>query len=390
MYRRLGDVWHRLDGAGLPQPRLRAGLTFDPIGQRNVLYGGLVGAQWRSDTLQWRVPGGWSTLTLTDTGDGEPSLNVKAFLFFDTVSQAVTSLHHREMWTLGADEWLAHPASQTGPLVHLYNYGFAYDEVAGEGVLYGGNDASNGSQYSDETWVWSSLAQSWEIVDTTACEVQLFAARGNELVFDESRGRVLMRASIVPVGAQVAVEWDGACWHEVPLSDPLGDGAPPFRSGAGWIDVGGHTEMLGGTGSGQSWEADYTPWALHNADTRPALTFTVDTRAAQLPDDASVVAVDVVADARGASEVNGALAGGVELQLWWNGRWRKVDESAEIVLAGLGTQVTQPIDLALLLPGKRAPLRVAVTTPGTRGQGDAYIELDYVELTARYRLPAAP
>jgi cysteine-rich repeat protein len=139
-----GNQWHQVNLLSKPKPRAQAGMVFDPIRKKTILFGG--------------ATNGTSDFRLGDT------------------------------WTFDGSTWsevlVAGPSVRSSPAM-------AFDTSQGHVVLFGGEDdpPSSNPNVSTETWFFDG--QRW--IPTTIASVVLPASGLANLAYDAANSRVVLR-----------------------------------------------------------------------------------------------------------------------------------------------------------------------------------------------------
>lgn len=205
-----GVGWHPIDAAVRPAARAQHAMTFDPIRNRTLLFGG------------------------RDAQGG---------VFSDT-------------WWFDGSTWM--PVAAPSAPTARYGASLVFDWVRGRSVLVGGTDALGGPAAG--TWEFDGV--SW----SQATAQQPGGARG-PLAFDLTRGRVVMH-----VGGTVSQTWeyDGALWM---LASPVAAPPASFAAWSGTSRASGQGVMMTGrdsaTGLAETWSFDGVAWSRSAATDTP-------------------------------------------------------------------------------------------------------------------------
>ena len=248
----------------IPPARLDAGMAFDSLRGRTVLFGGGTGVidlfdTWEWDGLAW-------TLVIPASS---PPARESGRMAFDT-ARGVTVLFGgyvagaaNDTWEWAGTNWTQRaPAASPPP---RYYHALAYDAARGETVLFGGY----GGGYLGDTWIYDGT--NW---------TQRFPANS-----PGSRTQVAMaydaaRQRIIAFGGRTSVtnypsttwEWDGVNWN---LLTPAG--APPAREGHAmtYDHLRQRVVLFGGSNSSgtrlnDTWEWDGSAWQQRTPTVTPA------------------------------------------------------------------------------------------------------------------------
>lgn len=253
------------------------------------------------------------------------------------------------------------------------------------GVLVSGRVARDGGSYNA---TYRLVGGAW-----TALPVRPPLVR-ERIVFDERRERVLALGGgqgLLPGSGQVfSLEPSG--WSEVPLSDPEGDGSPVPRlfGAAAWNPLRERTYFgLGLNIVSTGVQVFSDTWELEFDRHRPSAVFHAAIDFAAIPAAAAPRRLTLHAVAGATSEVGHVRTPGVTAAIFHLGRWRPLGSNGAPPVDG-GAPVegveTDPAALESLL--RSGPeLHLGLLPNGENGRDGAGLQLDYVELRVRYRLP---
>ncbi|MBK6687790.1 MAG: hypothetical protein IPG45_25165 [Deltaproteobacteria bacterium] len=149
-----------------PEPRSHAGISFDPARQRVVLFGGRAGGNrllddtWIWDGRSWQ----------SHDGPRHPGALRRPMMAYDGPGQRVLLFGGRgpggvsgETWAFDDSGWSQLSPSVSPAARELGS--MAYDPGRGAIVLYGGLGAGAANGF-DDTWIWRSREETWELLPT--------------------------------------------------------------------------------------------------------------------------------------------------------------------------------------------------------------------------------
>ena len=312
-----GLAWTQSTTATAPSARNSGGMTFDPVRNELVLFGGFdtthLDDTWTFDGTNWtqksptNVPaarsgssvivdaarantvlfGGFNPTTFlqndTWTWDGTdwtqlqpanvPPARLFAPLSYDSVRQRVvmfggnggSGTQLSDTWEWDGTDWtLAAPAG-SGPTARQCVM-LCYDPLRNETVLFGGGTPS---LVDNETWVWNG--STW--TQRTPANAPPARWQG-AMAFDPARGKIVLYGGATAGWASNfsdTWEWDGFDWQPAPLRRADGDWNPGARDGhAMAYDPRAERVVLHGgeTASGcqqDVWSWNGTEWTIHLA-----------------------------------------------------------------------------------------------------------------------------
>jgi hypothetical protein len=249
-------LWTQKQDIG-PSSRAHHAMTYDPVRQRVVLFGGDTGGPALADTWQWD---GALWTQVADTG---PSARHSSALTYDPARQTLvlfggvgpgdrfgdTWVRYGEAWTQIAD---------TGPSPRG-GHAMTYDSGRERVVLFGGYGDAGPLR---DTWEWDG--NEWTQVEDTGPS----ARRGHAVAFDAFAARTVLfgGAGVDHASLNDTWTWDGAVWTQV------ADTGPEPRSGAAMVAA-EKIVLFGGVNSndpalapedrviyGDSWRWDGATW----------------------------------------------------------------------------------------------------------------------------------
>ncbi len=154
--------WTKLPDRTGPSPRTGAALTFDPLDNYSVLFGGIDAPTFFGDTWTFSA-GSWTELHPARS----PSARAYAGFVFDQAAGYAILLtgygSGPDAWGFMHGSWVE--LSPSTPLGARFDESIAYDNVSGVATAFGGVNASNFSAVYGTTWNYSSLP-GWYKVDS--------------------------------------------------------------------------------------------------------------------------------------------------------------------------------------------------------------------------------
>ncbi|MFM1870603.1 MAG: hypothetical protein RL398_25 [Planctomycetota bacterium] len=265
-----GTAWIRT--ATAPMPRYGGTLTFDPVRNETLLFGGTTGSAGPfGDTWRWR-DGRWQ-LTPASTSPSARSLQSTVFdaargeivLFggyFYATSQP--QLYLGDTWSWNGATWTQRPTTG-GPSARGGSV-LGYHAPTQRVVLFGGGDTT--TEYGD-TWLWdgSTWAQATPPQSPSPRTYGCATSRPNDVVLFGGATRVNSLWTYL----DDTWSWNGTTWAQIPTSQ-----APSARSYAAMAYDADHDRILlvGGNPhptqvvADDTWVFDGTDWSiLTNAET---------------------------------------------------------------------------------------------------------------------------
>ena len=208
-----------------PTTRMGAGMAYDAIRSRTVLFGGGIpfsqsprdetfefdGARWRSSDSVVVPPARWSSAMAFDSVRG------RTILFggydFPQVYHAFddTWEYDGSVWVRGA---LTSPPARPAP---RHGHALAFDARRGRAVMFGGE--VDGERAGD-TWEYDGVL--WTRTFTAH---QPPARSGHGLVYDDARQRIVLFGGAITNGRTLTNdtwEYDGVDWTQVAIAAPPG------------------------------------------------------------------------------------------------------------------------------------------------------------------------
>jgi hypothetical protein len=223
-----GTTWLKANVPFAPSPRSGAPLVFDELAGEVVLYGGYTQGGASQETFYWDGTR-WESRPIVETG---PSYRSDHGLVYDAARQRMVLVGG----FLGAGDggtWELDPATSTWsdrmPAVappRRRNPAFAYDAARARSVLFGGRSSSG--PVLDDTWEWNGTTWTNTVSDCVPTSVS------PTMTYDGARSRVALFTG------DAMWAWDGAAWRR---QQPT-TAAPPNRLEAAITFVGGAQAVL--------------------------------------------------------------------------------------------------------------------------------------------------
>ncbi|MBI5544312.1 MAG: hypothetical protein HY901_10510 [Deltaproteobacteria bacterium] len=198
-----GETWSELSASAPPPARMRHSMAFDPVRSRLVLFGGYSSASWAllDDTWEWDGIAWHRVIPVVS-----PPARTRAAMTFDPLRQRLilfggsdSSHLLNDLWTWDGATWSEVPSSPIWPPARA-SAALTFDEARGVLVLFGGSAREN----LGDTWEWDGVQ--W-LQKTPANSPGTGPA---VMSYDRFRGR-----SLLLQGGRVS-EWDGVNWIGVP------------------------------------------------------------------------------------------------------------------------------------------------------------------------------
>jgi hypothetical protein len=216
-----GRTWSQRSEAG-PGTELGA-MAYDRAGKATILFGGVVGSSYTSNTWSWDGTE-WIKL-VTQEGIDSPVGRAFHSTSYDPVRQrilmyggfttrfvpshnSVLEFYLSDIWTWEGDRWEL-VANKT--VVELRGAGVAFDVNRGRLVVFGGRQRNVSSPM--ETWEWDG--DGWLL---RSGKPKKIVARGS-LIYDRARNRSLLFHA-PPFQNQMWI-WDGNTWARSEFDTPL-------------------------------------------------------------------------------------------------------------------------------------------------------------------------
>ncbi len=252
-----GTVWTKLNLAISPPGRYKHTMTYDPLRQRLVLFGGVINTGTLRDTWEWdgttwreqsgdiNMPGAFSAAAMDYSSTG------LSLLFGGRATDG--SLSGRTFHWQGS-RWVQLDPATVPPPRQLHQ--IARNSDGSRLLMFGG--AGAGGAALDDTWLWDG--SDWRLQAPTSRPP---ARSAHSLTFDTRRGVWVLFGGASAGGAYLADTWeyDGTTWRQISPA-----GAPPARIGATltYDQRRGVTVLVGGQHAAgllaDVWEYDGTTW----------------------------------------------------------------------------------------------------------------------------------
>lgn len=231
-----GTAWTQVNGATHPSARTYTMMAYDPVRQRAVLFGGKVGLTYLDDTWEYDVATSTWTIRMPTVA---PPARAFASMTFDPVTNEVllfggTDLINsasppvfEDTWSWNGTRWQLR--STTGPYGR-YAHSMATDFARSRVVLFGGFDGN-------DTWEWNGSTWSQRFASNVNLD-PVKRAHGM-LAWNGARQRVVLFGGY-GFGLEDTWEWTGTTWV---LAESIG---PPVRVSAGFAGGAGSV-LFGGS-----------------------------------------------------------------------------------------------------------------------------------------------
>lgn len=276
-----GSVWAQRTPASRPSSRSLHSLTFDPVRNETVLFGGRSGTNnsAMNDTWGWNGTS-WTQRKAHNPLSAAPPPLVAHAAGFDPVRGRVVVFAGYDLaggtdsvWEWNGTAW----TQRVGPPSRRYFHSMVFDRGRSEIVLFGGVDAAGSV---GDTWVWSGMY--WERRSPATSPTP---RRAHSLVYDTTRGEVLLFGGLgqtVDPAPETRLDdtwtWNGLTWTQHSPTH-----VPPSRSGHMMSDDAAHGQvvMFGGLRQlgppieffDDTWTWDGTDWTEHAPATKPRPRF---------------------------------------------------------------------------------------------------------------------
>jgi methionine-rich copper-binding protein CopC len=236
-----GENWTQESPATVPTKRFGAHFAFDPRGGHAVLFSGSDGQITLTDTWVWD-----GTNWIQQSPEHRPDQRYLGGMVFDKSTNELLLMcgslpggdMTRDLWAWTGTDWV----ERTNPISPgmLFAPKMTFDEARGEAVLFGGDGAQG---LRDDTWIWDGAR--WSQREPEGARPP--ARDETHLAYDAARERVVMFGGFNrgPLGDTWL--WDGTSWT-------AGPAGPPVRSGGaiGYDPVRKEIVLFGGSSYVQS------------------------------------------------------------------------------------------------------------------------------------------
>ncbi|MDX2093783.1 MAG: hypothetical protein SFX73_38450, partial [Kofleriaceae bacterium] len=261
-YEWTGAGWSRVTTQLAPPPRSFAGLTYDPVHRRVIMFGGDAGGEapfndvWELDGAKWtpRVAA-TSPLGRIRFGfayDGRRKVAVMFGGFRD--KDPVNGGRLADTWEWDGTTWTQVTTATSPPPRSAH--ALVYDPVRGVMVMWGGQDETT---VLDDTWEYDGT--DWRRITSATMPVAL---HGVAATYDPAHHRILSNGGTDASGNPVTTTYfyDGTSWQSA--SRPVS----PARDAAGLVadPRDGTVVMFGGrtapnNASGETWQWNGASWS---------------------------------------------------------------------------------------------------------------------------------
>jgi hypothetical protein len=234
-------------------------MSWDPVGQRTILHGGLTsgptasnGETWSFDGVTWTQlspattpPNRWGHQLVTDTKRNR-------IVMFGGRSPSLTA-NANDTWEWNGSDWqLVIPAAS--PSTRAF-YGAAFDARRGKTVIIGAQSTFVGS----ETWEYDGVTWQQALTATT-----LVSRESPSLCYDAGRGVIVLFGgyNAASPGTMFGQTWeyDGVDWTQRTTANSP---APRYRASMVYDEARGRVVLHGGFGAAaftDTWEYDGVDW----------------------------------------------------------------------------------------------------------------------------------
>jgi hypothetical protein len=209
-----GVSW-TVKATGGPPERGAAGLVYDPIGQRCLLFGGYSSQGARKDLWAWNGQV-WTQLA---SAPADASGRGDFAMAFDRGRNKLVIhggypgsgglLQDTLEWNGATNTW---QRWATGAIGNRYAHRMAYDEARGQLILHGGYYFTN----KNDTWTWNGSA--WTQLSTSGPARYVFG-----MTYDSARQRIVLHGGTTCCGEVEYGQtwtWNGTTWSQCPLTGP--------------------------------------------------------------------------------------------------------------------------------------------------------------------------
>ena len=321
-------------GAGTPQPRFGAAVTYDQARGSLLLFGGSAGKTVLADTWTWN-----GTRWALQRPKVAPPGRTNAVVAYDESRRVVVlfgGAPQIDTWTWDGRTWTAHPDAATPPDVQDLDR-MAYDPASRSVILFA---PALGVSGTSRTWSWTG--ETWVELHPKSPP----AVVGGTLASDGKR-LILFGDTFFGGSHPETWAWDGADWTR--LSPPV---AVPVAGPAAYDAARGRLvavlSALGGVGS-ETWTWDGTSWARLHPATEP---------------DPGTAGSVLVYDSRARRVLMYSADVGASAAIWaWDGtRWSRVLAPVPVASPSSPPRPVRPTPAAV--PPDQVPGLVAGTVTG--------------------------
>lgn len=259
-----GAAWTQLTPATAPSGRAAAMITYDPLRDRVVLFGGNDGGNSLQDVWEWD---GANWTDQTPAAGVQPSGRYFGGLVFDS-SSGRTVLFGDELegdpdtWEWDGASWTRRPSPSPGNPQPVASAAVAYDSTRARTVLFGGVDA-DGVRLDA---LWEHDGTRWINRTPTPRPASWPTARfGSMMVHDPIRQRDVLFGGIPGTGSVAQVwEWDGTSWLDktppVIETQPVGTSDDPMVFDGAQAVLFSSSESGTGATTTEVWSWNGTSW----------------------------------------------------------------------------------------------------------------------------------
>lgn len=206
-----GSSWHKRSPATVPSGRYGVGLAYDSQRKVTVMFGGDGGGDetWEWSGTNWvkRAPAASppESSSVVFAYDSARAVSVLAALVYNNG----TGQEETQTWEWNGTNW-AKRAPANAPFGRYGACG-AYDPIRNQMVFYGGTDGPRTTFYGD-MWVYDGTNWAQKNPATSPGKRALC-----HMIFDPTRGKIVMFSGLSPAAESDLWEWDGTNWAQVDL-----------------------------------------------------------------------------------------------------------------------------------------------------------------------------
>jgi hypothetical protein len=221
-------------------------MAYDSNRGVTVMFGGQSYSVLQNETWEWDGNSWVLRIPEDPEMDGNPTVMIRHAMAYDS-QRGVTVLvagaddfdgtNIGETWEWDGTSWaLRMPADPTGVSSPLprFSHNLAFDDHRGVTVLFGGSETDSGDTL-DDLWDWNGIT--WTRIAPGTGDLWPPSRRAHGMVFDRSRGEVLLMGGLSREGASMTLNdtwrWNGTSWGLVARGSLDGSDQPAPRIKAG-------------------------------------------------------------------------------------------------------------------------------------------------------------
>jgi hypothetical protein len=372
----------------LPGARRGHGMAYDSARARVVLFGGL--DSWEGaalqDTWEWEgTAGRWTARTPGQSPTGRyghavayDNARAKVVLFGGMDGYHGSLLRDTWEWDGTAGTWTDRTPAGARPSARL-GHSMVYDASRGRVVMFGCCD----QQWRPDTWEWDGGSGTW--TDRTPAGSSPVNASNGAMVYDDSRGKVFLHGGFAGSEPQITWEWDGVTGTWTPVATAGDQPGGRMHHGMAYDTQRRKAVVFGGQMGG--WLGDTWEWDA-GAGGRPGTTAQVSFLSMGVSM-ATVTSIAATFYVGGVGYPAGATTPGAELLLWDQGVWNVVGRNTNHAdNPGIVEWTTaDPWVIGRLVRDPEFVLNLAVRPVEVSGTGEGRVSVDYLEVNVGYSLP---